>query len=348
MLILGLESSCDETAAAVVKDGRQVVSSIVSSQIALHAPYGGVVPELASRNHVENILPVIKSALDAAGVGLADIDALAATRGPGLIGSLLVALSAAKAMALSLDIPLVGVDHLKAHVAAAFLETPRPEPPAVALVVSGGHTSLYRVESLTEPLTLLGATLDDAAGEAFDKVGKLLGLAYPAGPIIERLAKEGRDRLGFPRPMMDGSLNFSFSGLKTAVLNFVKTNPVQRPGETLEPGQTSLADVCASFQAAAAEVLAAKTTEAARREGVKQVLLVGGVAANRSLREVMADSLAGVGVELIVPRPEYCTDNAAMVAAAGYHELAESGPAGWEMDAVSRMTYPRPDLAAER
>lgn len=345
MLILGLESSCDETAAAVVEDGRRVVSSVISSQVEIHAPYGGVVPELASRHHVENILPVIQTCLEKAGLKIDDIDVLAATRGPGLVGALLVALSAGKSLALALDKPLVGVDHLKAHIAAAWLEEPVPQPPVAALVVSGGHTSLYRINSLADPPLPLGSTRDDAAGEAFDKVGKLLGLAYPAGPVIDRLAREGRDLLGFPRPMMDGSLDFSFSGLKTAVLNYFNSHPVQRPGEAVEPGQTPLVDVCASFQEAVCDVLAAKTADAARRQDLEQVIMVGGVAANSRLRTAVGNALAAEGRQLITPSPVYCTDNAAMVAAAAFEQYRAGDLAGWDLDAVSRMIYPAPDKA---
>ena len=252
MLILGIETSCDETAAALVEDGREVLASVVSSQAELHASYGGVVPELASRRHLDNILPVVQATLDQAGIKINDVDALAVTHGPGLIGALLVGLSWAKAVALTLDKPLAPVDHLKAHVTAAFIKPLEPRPPLVALLVSGGHTSLFRIDSLPDGFHLLGRTLDDAAGEAFDKVGKLLGLAYPAGAVIERLAAQGEDRLGFPRPLLEGrlkpgakrALDFSFSGLKTAVLNFVRTHPVQAPGQPLASGQTALADVC--------------------------------------------------------------------------------------------------------
>jgi len=336
--VLALETSCDETAAAVVADGVRVVSSIVSSQADLHGPFGGVVPELASRHHLENIIPVLQAALDRAGLSLDRVDALAATRGPGLVGALLVGLSLAKALSLALDKPLVAVDHLKAHVAAAFLEPLQPRTPAVALAVSGGHTSLYRLEGWPDGFILLGQTLDDAAGEAFDKVGKLLGLAYPAGPRIERLAAQGRDGLNFPRPLLDGSLNFSFSGLKTAVLSYTKSHPIQAPDQAPGPGQTPLADVCASFQEAVVDVLTAKTLAAAVREKTDQVLLVGGVAANGRLRNRLGQELAAAGIELLVPAPELCTDNAAMVAAAGFHELAAGRLAGWETDAVSRLS----------
>lgn len=342
MNILGLETSCDETAAAVVTDGLKVRSNVISSQIAEHAPYGGVVPELASRRHLENILPVLETALAEAGMNLTEIDYLAATRGPGLVGALLVGLSVAKALAMATGLPLIGVDHLQAHVAAAFLEPPAPKPPLVALIVSGGHTSLVRMRSWEAGFEPLARTLDDAAGEAFDKVGKLLGLAYPAGPIIDRLAAEGRDTLSFPRPMLHKGLDFSFSGLKTAVLNYVRTTEIQTPGREARPGQTALADICASFQAAVVEVLVRKTVACAKQERVEQVILAGGVAANSGLRSGLGPALEAIGVELIAPPMKYCTDNAAMVAAAGYHRLATDGPAEWSLNAVSKMSYARP------
>ncbi len=344
MIILGIETSCDETAAALVEDGKTVLSSVVSSQVEAHGPYGGVVPELASRQHLDNILPVVRMALDEAGLDLRRIDGLAVTRGPGLVGALLVGLSFAKALAMALGKPLVGIDHVQAHVAAAFLEPPLPRPPLVALIVSGGHTSLVRLEEWPGEFQLLGRTLDDAAGEAFDKVGKLLGLAYPAGPVIERLAASGNDILGFPRPMMDGSFNFSFSGLKTAVLNFVKTHPVQEPGRDLEEGQTSLPDICASFQEAAVEVLTGKTVACAKSQGVGSVVLAGGVAANGRLREGLKKECGKAGVEMFAPSLGLCTDNAAMIAALGYtglnsgHGLIIDPDADWSLDAVSRFS----------
>ena len=343
MNILGIETSCDETAAAVVADGEKILSSVISSQVEAHGPFGGVVPELASRQHLENILPVVKLALKEAEMELAQVDGLAVTRGPGLMGALLVGLSLAKALALALGKPLVGVDHVQAHVAAAFLESPLPRPPLTALIVSGGHTSLVRLEAWPGIFRVLGRTLDDAAGEAFDKVGKLLGLAYPAGPVIERLAASGSDILNFPRPMMDKTFNFSFSGLKTAVLNYVKTHPVQEPGEVLKEGQTSLADICASFQEAAVEVLTKKTVACAVSQKVDNIVLAGGVAANGRLREALKKEAAQAGIELIAPSLPLCTDNAAMIASLGFHLLKSDpgltvGPdVDWDLDAVSRF-----------
>ena len=312
-LILGIESSCDETAAAVVADGRRVLSNVIASQIDLHARYGGVVPEIASRQHLESMLPTIQEALSEAGVGLSDLDAIAVTRGPGLIGTLLVGLSAAKALAFATGLPLVGVNHLAGHIYANFLVEPPPVFPFVCLIVSGGHTDLVYLRSHSEH-ELLGRTRDDAAGEAFDKVARVLGLGYPGGPQVERLAAAGDPTaVAFPRAYLDDSLDFSFSGLKTAVLQRVHKHPPDS-----DPARAALA---ASFQAAVVEVLADKLIRAARSKGAPQVLLAGGVAANGALRSAVAARAARAGLRFGFPPPLLCTDNAAMIAAAGYYAL---------------------------
>jgi N6-L-threonylcarbamoyladenine synthase len=318
VLVLGIETSCDETAAAVVEaiDGRfDVRSSVVSSQIDLHARYGGVVPEVASRAHVERLVPAVAEALVEAGVDGPELDAVAATVGPGLIGSLLVGTSAAKGLALVWGKPFVGVNHLEAHLFAPFLDDPDVEPPLVVLLVSGGHTLLVHLEDLGR-YRVLGSTLDDAAGEAFDKVARFLGLGYPGGPAVDRLATQGRaDAIAFPRSMLNDGLDFSFSGLKTAVVNHVRRNP-----------DVSTADVAASFQEAAVDVLVAKARRAADQLGVGAMGLGGGVAANTRLRERWLDACVEDGRRCYLPSRSMCTDNAAMVAAAGSWRLAHDGP----------------------
>jgi len=322
VLILGVESSCDETAAAVVADGRAVLSDVVASQIAVHRPYGGVVPELASRKHVEAVLPVIQTAMDQAGLRLDELDAVAATQGPGLIGALLVGLSAAKAIAYAAGKPMVAVNHLEGHMAAAFLEAQPPERAWVCLVVSGGHTALYRVQPDGRG-ECLGTTLDDAAGEAFDKVSKVLGLGYPGGAAIDLLARSGDPRAHrFPRSYLEkNSLDFSFSGLKTAVAYFVKKSGVPAAGA---PGG-SLEDLAAAFQEAVVDVLVMKTLAAAARCGVRDLAVVGGVAANSRLRERFELAAASDHLRLHLPPLRYCTDNAAMIAAAGYQSWRRNG-----------------------
>ncbi len=324
-LLLGIETSCDETSAAVVCGGDEVLSLVISSQTDLHARYGGVVPELASRAHLEAILPVVHEALDVAGVGLADLDGVAVTRGPGLIGALLVGLTAAKAISFAMGIPLLAVNHLEAHIYANFLSFPELEPPLVAFVVSGGHTLLVYMQAHRD-YQVLGETLDDAAGEAYDKVARFLGLGYPGGPIIDRLARQGDPRaVAFPRAMMrDGTYNFSLSGLKTAVINHVRK--LRDKGEVVP-----VEDIAASFQAAVVEVQVHKIVRAAGEMGVKSVLLAGGVAANRYLRDELEGALSGKGIELYYPPLDLCMDNAAMIASLGYRMLEERdiSPAGY-------------------
>ncbi len=326
--ILGIETSCDETAAAVVADGRAILSNIISSQVDLHRQYGGVVPELASRRHVELVLPVVEEALTAAGVGLADLDAVAVTAGPGLVGALLVGLSAAKALAWARELPLVAVNHLRGHIYANFLANPDLSFPLLCLVVSGGHTDLVYLES-HRSLRLLGHTRDDAAGEAFDKVARVLGLGYPGGPLLDSLAQGGNpEAIAFPRAYLEeGSYDFSFSGLKTAVINYVRMPDPRLP----------LADVAASFQAAVAEVLVDKTVQAAQQLGVRHILLAGGVAANSALRRRLDQEAGRRGLGVTYPPPLLCTDNAAMIAAAGHFLYVNGERAGLDLNAHANL-----------
>jgi N6-L-threonylcarbamoyladenine synthase len=335
-LLLGIETSCDETAAAVVRDGREILSSVVHSQASLHAVHGGVVPEIAGRSHLEQILPVIDAALEKAGTDVGGIDAIAVTTRPGLIGSLLVGVSAAKTLAWTRNLPLVGVHHIEAHVYAATMENGERPYPCLALVVSGGHSAIYRAESELE-IELLGATLDDAAGEAFDKVAHLLGLGYPGGPSVSKLAESGNpDAIRFPRFRPDGERpGFSFSGVKTAVLYHVRGQDAlaATPPPAAIPDR---ADVAASFESAVVDVLVEETLRTARKTGLATVLVAGGVACNRRLRKEMTERGAARGIRALFPSPAYCTDNAAMIGGLGFHLLRAGRTAALDLDASPR------------
>ena len=338
MRLLTIESSCDETSAAVVQDGGEVLSNVIASQEAVHSLYGGVVPELASRKHLEVVSSVIEEALSRASLTLDSIEGVAVTQGPGLAGALLVGISVAKALAYARNLPLVGVNHIEGHLFAVFLETPVPFP-FLALVVSGGHTHLYRVDGFGRYKTL-GQTRDDAAGEAFDKVAKILGLPYPGGALIDKLASDGDPgRIRFPRPLLhDGSYNFSFSGLKTAVMQYVRKNPESAEG-------TALHDLCASFQAAVCDVLASKTKAALQDSGIDRLVVAGGVACNSGLRAAMGELARETGVKLFIPSPLLCTDNAAMLAVPADFYLQNGIVSGLELDAKTVWSL---DSLAER
>jgi N6-L-threonylcarbamoyladenine synthase len=331
ILVLGLETSCDETSAAVIKDGRVILSNVISSQIPIHQKYGGVVPELASRHHLENVVPVIDQALSGAGVALADIDAVGVTHGPGLVGALLVGVAAAKALAFAAGIPLIGVHHLEGHIFAALLTHPELEPPFVSLVVSGGHTSLVHVRDYSS-FQLLGQTRDDAAGEAFDKVARLLGLPYPGGPQVERLAAAGDPKaIHFPRSFPSGdSFEFSFSGLKSAVINYLHTASQRK-----EP--VNAADVAASFQVAVVDVLVQKALQAVRQCGGLNLVLAGGVAANGSLRRALQERCSDDNIRLYYPDTVLCTDNAAMIGCRAYYQLLSGDIADLSLNAIPSL-----------
>ncbi len=324
--ILGIETSCDETAVAIVKNGTEIIANVVASQIESHKRFGGVVPEIASRHHVEAITLVLEEALEKAGLDYADIDAIAVTEGPGLVGALLIGVNAAKALAFAHNIPLVGVHHIAGHIYANRLLT-EMKFPLLSLVVSGGHTELVLMKEHGS-FKVLGETRDDAAGEAYDKVARTLKLPYPGGPHIDRLAHEGNDTLNLPRAWLEeGSYDFSFSGLKSAVINTLHN--AQQRGETIRPE-----DLAASFQSSVIDVLVTKTIAAAKEHGVKQVLLAGGVAANKGLRAVLKEQFAAIdGVELVIPPLSLCTDNAAMIAAAGSIAYKKKKFSGYDMNA---------------
>lgn len=326
--MLAIETSCDETSAAVVKDGVQILSNIISSQIPAHQKFGGVVPEIASRKHLENITPVIQEALDEAGMATSDLDAIAVTYGPGLVGALLVGVATAKAMAYALKIPLVGVHHLAGHLYANFLSNNELKLPVICLVVSGGHTSLIYWQDHGQ-LSILGSTRDDAAGEAFDKIARALNLGYPGGPLIEQAAQQGdATAINFPRAWLEeGSLDFSFSGLKSSVLNFL--NRTRQMGEEI-----CVADVAASFQEAVVEVLVTKSIKAAEQLGVNTITLAGGVAANQRLRTLLKSEAEKRGLKVSFPGLIYCTDNAAMIGCAGYFQYLQGKTADLDLNAV--------------
>lgn len=338
--ILAIESSCDETSAAVVVDGRDVLSNLVSSQVDLHARYGGVVPEIAARAHIERVGPIIEEALQAAGCGYADIDAVAVTIGPGLVGSLVVGLMAAKTIALVHEKPLIAVDHIESHATSAALVCDAPPWPAIALVVSGGHTSLYHVRDFLD-IELLGQTVDDAAGEAFDKVAALLELGFPGGPVVDRIAAGGNPRaIRFPRTWIhEEHDNFSFSGLKTAVLYHV-FGPGRKYGSLAHLSPAEIADIAASFQAALVETLVTKAVRAAQRLGVGAIVVGGGVAANSALRRELSVACERAAIRLHLTPMKYCTDNAAMIAAQG-EQLFRAGRIA-DLDVEARSGLRRP------
>ena len=331
MIVLGIESSCDETAAAVVRDGQQILSSVVSSQVDFHNKYGGVVPEIASRKHIEAVVPVVEEALERAELTIDGIEGIAVTRGPGLVGSLLIGVSFAKALAYVTGLPLIGVNHLEGHLTSIFLEKPDMTFPFVGLVVSGGHTNLYYVKGRGD-YTFVGQTRDDAAGEAFDKVAKLLGLGYPGGIVIDRMAREGSaTAIDFPRALMaKDSLDFSFSGIKTAVLHYVKRHEEEISSESIK-------DIVASFQEAVVDVLVTKVFQAASKYGVETVVIAGGVAANTRLREKMTLTSEQENVSVFIPSPALCTDNAAMIAVVGDYYLAKGITSPLTLNASSRL-----------
>lgn len=332
MKVLAVESSCDETSVAVVEDGRKVFSNVIASQIDTHKKFGGVVPEIASRQHVEAINTVLKEGLDEAGVSLKDIDIIAATKGPGLIGALLVGLSAGKTLALATNKPFVGVNHIVGHVCANYISFKDLEPPFIGLIISGGHTYLIEVKDYVD-FTLHGRTVDDAVGEAFDKVARSMGIGYPGGPIVDKLAKEGKETIDFPRVMIkEDNYNFSFSGLKTAVLNYLNSTKLR--GEEI-----IIEDVCKSFQEAVVDVLLEKSFRLAREKNMDKIVLCGGVSANSRIREAFEEKGNEENVKIFYPELKLCTDNAAMIASAAYYEYI-SGK-------VDKENFANPNLGLE-
>ncbi|NLK27421.1 MAG: tRNA (adenosine(37)-N6)-threonylcarbamoyltransferase complex transferase subunit TsaD [Clostridiales bacterium] len=331
ILVLGIETSCDETAAAVVRNGREVLSNIISSQIELHKIYGGVVPEIASRKHIEKINQVIEEALNTAEVTLEDIDAIGVTYGPGLVGALLVGVAEAKAISFALGKPLIGVHHIEGHVSANYITNKELEPPFLCLIVSGGHTHLVLVKEYGE-YEIIGHTRDDAAGEAFDKVARAIGLGYPGGPKIDKLSKEGsKDAIPFPRAHIEGApYDFSFSGLKSAVLNYINSSEMKHE-------EINRADIAASFQEAVVDVLVTRTMMAAKDFGMKKIAIAGGVAANSSLREAMSAACKENGFAFYYPTPIFCTDNAAMIASAAYYEYRKGIRSGFDLNAIPNL-----------
>lgn len=327
IFILGIETSCDETSASVIRNGTEILSNVISSQIDLHRLYGGVVPEVASRKHVESILPVIDHAITESGKSLREIDAVGVTYGPGLAGALLVGISAAKALAFALGIPVIGVNHIEGHICANYLENPDLEPPFICLVVSGGHSHLVKITT-GEEYEVLGRTRDDAAGEAFDKVARTIGLGYPGGPLIDKAATLGNpDAVRLPKTYFSESLDFSFSGIKTAVLNYVRN--IEQKNE-----KWSIEDVAASFQKAVVEVLVTNSIKAVRQTGLKTIALAGGVASNSRLRAELAKAAEIEGIRLSVPGQVLCTDNAAMIACAAYRKFIAGKISGLDLNAV--------------
>ena len=331
VLILAIESSCDETAAAVVRNGREVLSNVINTQIAIHTEYGGVVPEIASRKHIENINPVIRKALEDAGVTLDDIDAIGVTYGPGLVGALLVGVAEAKAIAFAKNKPLVGVHHIEGHISANYVENKELEPPFVALVVSGGHTHLVKVNDYGE-YEIVGRTRDDAAGEAFDKVARAIGLGYPGGPKIDKLAKEGNpDAIEFPRAHVDDApYDFSFSGIKSAVLNYINSANMQGK-------EINHADVAASFQKAVVDALVSRAVRLAKECGMDKLAIAGGVASNSALRAAIQEECAKNNISFYSPSPILCTDNAAMIGAAAYYEYIKGVRHGYDLNAIPNL-----------
>lgn len=332
-LTLSIESSCDETAAAVLANGRELLSNVISTQIETHKLYGGVVPEIASRQHLMNINSVIAKALDDAGVRISDIDLIAVTYGPGLIGALVIGVAAAKALALANDIPLVGVNHMHGHISSNYISYPELEPPFVSLVISGGHTNLINVKDYTS-FEVIGSTRDDAVGEAYDKVARVIGLGYPGGPKIDNLAKEGDpEAIHFKRVYLDkDSLDFSFSGIKTAVLNYVNT-------ERQANRELDISNIAAGFQEAIVDVLVDKSMQAVRQYGDGRLVLAGGVAANSRIREAVTKRCEEEGIELFLPEKKLCTDNAAMIACAGYYKYLKCGADSLRLDATANLPF---------